>query len=206
MLCMTLVAAFAAPAQTRFIVPYAPGGAGGSIAGDYVAKSASDGKTLFVGSNGQLVVNTALYAKIPYNPEKDFVPVSGFGKAPLPLVVRNDLPAKTAAELASYAKAAPATLRMGSAGNGNITHLAGEYVSGMLGGHIDLMYDALPSCMQQACSGRIRPLAILNNKRIAQLPDVPTMRELGFPDAEASAWFGLVAPARTNPEVVRSRA
>ena len=111
---------------------------------------------------------------------------------------------------------------MGSASSGNITHLAGEYASSlmgfkvthvpftgsapaimsMMGNNVDIMFDALPSSIQQAKAGKIHPLAILDNTRFPQLPDVPTLREAGFPNAEASAWFGVVAPARTPPAVI----
>jgi tripartite-type tricarboxylate transporter receptor subunit TctC len=234
----------------RFIVPYAPGGAadqmarlvandvaktlatpvivenkpgaGGGVAADYVAKSAPDGRTFFVGSNAPLVINTALYPKLPYNPEKDFVPVGGFGKSPLLLVTRKDLPVNDLAELITLAKNSPGKLNMGSAGSGNITHLAGEYASGvmgfkvvhvpfqgsapaitsLMGSSIDIMFDALPSSMQQARIGRIKPLAIMDAKRSALLPNVPTLRELGYENLEASAWFGLVAPAKTSNDVI----
>jgi tripartite-type tricarboxylate transporter receptor subunit TctC len=234
----------------RFIVPYAPGGAadqmarlvandvsktlattvivenkpgaGGGVAAEYVAKSAADGRTFFVGSNAPLVINTALYAKLSYNPEKDFVPVGGFGKSPLLLVTRRDLPVKNLAEIIALGKTAPGKLSMGSAGSGNITHLAGEYASGlmgfkvlhvpfqgsapaitsMMGSNIDIMFDALPSCLQQAKSGRIKPIAIMDSKRLESLPNVPTLRELGYENLEASAWFGLVAPAKTSPDVI----
>lgn len=235
----------------RFIVPYAPGGAadqmarivandvshslgapvvvenkpgaGGGVAADYVAKSPADGRTFLVGSNGPLVINTALYAKLPYNPEKDFVAVGGFGKSPLLLVTKKDLPVNSLKELIALGKKEEGKLSMGSAGNGNITHLAGIYASGimgfkplhvpfqgsapaitnLMGGNIDFMFDALPSCVQQAKSGRIKPLAIMDKKRTAGLPNVPTLSELGYDNLEASAWFGLVAPAKTSPDVVK---
>jgi tripartite-type tricarboxylate transporter receptor subunit TctC len=237
--------AFAQKAPIKFVVPYpaggaadqitrlvaheasqvlgAPiiidnkGGAAGMIAGDIVARSEPDGKTFFVGSNAPLVINQALYAKMPYDPEKAFVPVAGMGKSPLLLVTRPGLGASNVAALVAMGKKEPGKLTMGSASSGNITHLAGEYASSlmgfkvthvpfsgsapaivaMMGGNVDIMFDALPSSMQQAKAGKIVPLAILDQVRFPQLPDVPTMKELGFANTEASAWFGVVAPAKT---------
>lgn len=198
------------------------GGAAGMIAGEAVARSEPDGKTFFVGSNAPLVINAALYAKMPYDPEKAFLPVAGMGKSPLLLVTRKELKVDTVNELIALGKKEQGKLTMGSASSGNITHLAGEYASSlmgfkvthvpytgsapaimsMMGNNVDIMFDALPSSMQQAKAGKIHPLAILDNTRFPQLPDVPTLKEAGFPNAEASAWFGVVAPARTSPAVI----
>ncbi len=197
-------------------------GAAGMIAGDIVARSEPDGKTFFVGSNAPLVINQALYTKMPYDPEKSFIPVSGMGKSPLLLVTRQNLGAKDVASLVAMGKKEPGKITMGSASAGNITHLAGEAaaatmgfkvthvpftgsapaITSMMGGNVDIMFDALPSSMQQAKAGKIMPLAILDSTRFAQLPDVPTMKELGFANTEASAWFGVVAPAKTPAAAV----
>lgn len=197
-------------------------GAAGMIAGETVARSEPDGKTFFVGSNAPLVINAALYAKMPYDPEKAFLPVAGMGKSPLLLVTRKELKVGTVNELIALGKKDPGKLTMGSASSGNITHLAGEYAStlmgfkvthvpytgsapaimSMMGNNVDIMFDALPSSMQQAKAGKIQPLAILDNARFPQLPDVPTLKEAGYPNAEASAWFGVVAPARTPPAAI----
>ena len=197
-------------------------GAAGMIAGEQVARSEPDGKTFFVGSNAPLVINQALYAKMPYDPEKSFVPVSGMGKSPLLLVTRPNLNVPNVAALIALGKKEPGKLTMGSASSGNITHLAGEYASNLMGfkvthvpfpgsapaitslmgGNVDIMFDALPSSMQQAKAGKIIPLAILDHTRFPQLPDVPTLKEAGYGNAEASAWFGVVAPARTPPAAI----
>ncbi len=197
-------------------------GAAGMIAGEAVARAEPDGKTFFVGSNAPLVINAALYAKMPYDPEKAFTPVAGMGKAPLLLVTRKELKAGSVSELIALGKKEPGKLTMGSASSGNITHLAGEYASSlmgfkvthvpytgsapaimsMMGNNVDIMFDALPSCLQQAKAGKIQPLAILDNARFPQLPDVPTLKETGYPNAEASAWFGVVAPARTPQPII----
>ena len=192
-------------------------GAAGMIAGEIVARAEPDGKTFFVGSNAPLVINQALYAKMPYDPEKSFIPVSGMGKSPLLLVTRKSMGIKDVAGLIAMGQKEPGKLTMGSASSGNITHLAGESASSMMGfkvthvpfpgsapaitsmmgGNVDIMFDALPSSMQQAKAGKIVPLAILDFTRFPQLPDVPTLKEAGFGNAEASAWFGVVAPAKT---------
>ncbi len=143
-------------------------------------------------------------------------------KSPLLLVVRHDLPARDVKALIALGKQSPGKLTMGSAGTGNITYLAGEYavsklgfqvthvpyqgsapaIVGLMGSSTDMMFDALPSSMTQAQSGKIRPFAVLDDKRFAGLPDVPTAAELGYPGIDASAWFGLVAPAGTQTAVV----
>lgn len=197
-------------------------GAAGMIAGEAVARAEPDGKTFFVGSNAPLVINAALYAKMPYDPEKAFLPVAGMGKSPLLLVTRKELKVNTVNELIALGKKDPGKLTMGSASSGNITHLAGEYAStlmgfkvthvpfagsapaimSMMGNNVDIMFDALPSSMQQVKAGKIQALAILDNTRFPQLPNIPTLKEVGYPNAEASAWFGVVAPARTPPAII----
>jgi tripartite-type tricarboxylate transporter receptor subunit TctC len=197
------------------------GGAGGIIAGDLAAHAKPDGKTFFVGANAPMVLDAALYAKMPYDPVKDFVPVAGLGKSPLILSTRKDLGANNVKELIALAQTGHLT--MGSAGTGNITHIAGEYANAkmgfkvthvpypgsapaetsMMGGNIDMMYDSLPSSLQQARSGLIKTLAVLDRQRFPQLPQVPTLAEAGFPNAEASGWIVLVAPAKTPQAIVR---
>lgn len=234
----------------RFVVPYPPGGAGdqitrlvaheaslvlntpivienkggaaGMIAAQQVLRAEADGTTFYVGANAPLVINQAIYSKIPYDPEKDFVPVAGMGRAPLLLVTRQDLGAATLPDLIALGKKDPGKLTMGSASSGNITHLAGEYaaskmgfkvthvpfagsapaITAMLGGNIDIMFDAMPSCMQQARVGRIVALGIMDKQRFPLLPQVPTFEELGFSGLEAGAWFGVMARTGTPQAVV----
>jgi tripartite-type tricarboxylate transporter receptor subunit TctC len=200
------------------------GGAAGMIAAETVLRAEPDGRTFYVGANAPIVINQAIYDKIPYDPAKDFVPVAGMGKSPLLLVTRKDLGAKDVAALVALGKKEPGKLTMGSASSGNITHLAGEYatsklgfkithvpfagsapaITSMMGGNVDIMFDALPSCMQQAKAGRIVPLAILDGQRFPQLPQVPTAEELGFKGLEAAAWFGVMARAGTPQSVIDS--
>lgn len=244
--------ALAQKAPVRFVVPYPAGGAAdqitrlvandaaailgapivvenkagaaGMIAGELVARAQPDGTTFFVGSNAPLVINQALYATMPYDPEKSFVPVAGMGKSPLLLVTRPGMGAADVAAFVALAKKSAAPLSMGSASAGNITHLAGEYAASLMGfkvmhvpftgsapamthlmgGQIDIMFDALPSSMQQAKAGKVVPLAVLDGVRFPALPNVPTLKEAGFPGAEASAWFGVVAPARTPAAAVEA--
>jgi len=212
-----LVALQAGPALGVPIVVENKAGAAGMIAAETVARAEPDGRTFLVGSNAPLVINSALYASMPYDPVRDFVPVAGLGKSPLLLVTRKDLPVKSVAELVALGKQSPGKLTMGSASSGNITHLAGENAANvlgfrvthvpfagsapaivsMMGGNVDLMFDALPSSMPQARAGKLHALAILDRTRFPLMPDVPTLHELGYANTEASAWFGVVAPART---------
>ena len=193
------------------------GGAAGMIATAAALRAEPDGQTFFVGSNAPLVINQAIYARMPYDPEKDFVPVAGMGKSPLLLVTRKGLGVTDVPGLIALSAKAGTGFTMGSASSGNITHLAGEgasramgfrvthvpfsgsapAITSMLGENVDIMYDALPSCLQQAKAGRIVPLAILDARRFPQLPDVPTLREAGYAGHDASAWFGVMARAGT---------
>jgi tripartite-type tricarboxylate transporter receptor subunit TctC len=193
------------------------GGAAGMIAAEAALRAEPDGQTFFVGSNAPLVINQAIYARMPYDPEKDFVPVAGMGKSPLLLVTRKGLGVTDVPGLIALSAKAGTGFTMGSASSGNITHLAGEgasramgfrvthvpfsgsapAITSMLGENVDIMYDALPSCLQQAKAGRIVPLAILDARRFPQLPDVPTLKEAGYAGHDASAWFGVMARAGT---------
>ncbi|QNP60683.1 Bug family tripartite tricarboxylate transporter substrate binding protein [Paenacidovorax monticola] len=193
------------------------GGAAGMIAAELALRAEPDGATFYVGANAPMVINQAIYDKMPYDPAKDFVPVAGMGKAPLLLVTRKDLGAPTLPALIALAKKDPGRITMGSASSGNITHLAGEHaasqmgfkvthvpfagsapaITSMMGGNVDIMFDALPSCMQQAKAGRIVPLALMDGQRFPQLPQIPTMEELGYKGLVASAWFGVMARTGT---------
>jgi tripartite-type tricarboxylate transporter receptor subunit TctC len=145
-------------------------------------------------------------------------------ETPLLLVARKDMPVKSVADLQADVRANPARpLTMASASNGNITHLAGEYLSGLLGfkpthvpfrgsapamiavmsGHVDIMYDALPTALPQAQAGSVRALAVTSAHRLPELPDTPTMRELGYEVGKVTAWFGLVAPAKTPTATIQ---
>lgn len=196
-------------------------GAGGNIGADKVAKSAGDGHTLVMGTVGTHSINGALYSKMPYDMVKDFVPVAHVASAPNLLVVNNDLPVKTVAELITYMKANPNKLSFGSPGIGTSVHVSGELfksltgttmqhvpykgrqfaIPDLVGGQIQLMFDNMPSALPMAKEGKIRALAQTTAKRSAAAPDVPTVAET-VPGFEATTWFAMFAPAGTPKDVV----
>jgi len=208
-----------------FVIENKPG-AGGNVGADLVAKS-GDGHTLLMGTVGTHAINPALYARMPYDHVKDFVPVTLVAGVPNVLVMN---PAKAEAmgikgvpDLIRYAKANPGKLNMASSGNGTSIHLAGELFKTMtgtylvhfpyrgsgpalldlIGGNMDLMFDNLPSAMPHIKAGKLKALAVTSAERSSALPDLPTVAEAGpLKGFEASSWFGLLAPAGTAPEVV----
>ncbi|WP_374368513.1 Bug family tripartite tricarboxylate transporter substrate binding protein [Piscinibacter sp.] len=208
-----------------FVIENKPG-AGGNVGADLVAKS-NDGHTLLMGTVGTHAINPALYAKMPYDHVKDFVPVTLVAGVPNVLVMN---PAKAEAmgikgvpDLIRVAKANPGKLNMASSGNGTSIHLAGELFKTMtgtymvhfpyrgsgpalldlMGGNMDLMFDNLPSAMPHIKAGKLKALAVTSAERSSALPDLPTVAEAGpLKGFEASSWFGLLAPAGTAPEVV----
>ncbi|MFO1298364.1 MAG: tripartite tricarboxylate transporter substrate binding protein [Rubrivivax sp.] len=196
-------------------------GAGGNIGAADVAKAAPDGHTLVMGTVGTHSINGALYSKMPYDMVKDFTPVAHIASAPNLLVVNNDLPVKTVAELIAYMKANPDKLSFGSPGVGTSVHISGELFKSMtgtkmqhvpykgrqfaipdlVGGQIQVMFDNMPSALPMAKEGKIRALAQTTAKRSAAAPDVPTVAET-VPGFEATTWFAVFAPAATPPAVV----
>ena len=196
-------------------------GAGGNIGADFVAKSPADGYTLVMATVGTHAINGALYAKMPYDMVKDFTPVGHLASAPNLLVVNNDLPVKSVAELISYMKANPNKLSFGSPGIGTSVHVSGELfksltgtsmthvpykgrqfaIPDLIGGQIQLMFDNMPSALPMAKEGKIRALAQTTVKRSAAAPDVPTVAET-VPGFEATTWFAIFAPAGTPRDVV----
>jgi tripartite-type tricarboxylate transporter receptor subunit TctC len=196
-------------------------GAGGNIGADKVAKSAADGHTLVMATVGTHAINGALYAKMPYDMVKDFTPVAHVASAPNLLVVTNDLPVKSVAELISYMKANPNKLSFGSPGIGTSVHVSGELFKSMtgtsmqhvpykgrqfaipdlVGGQIQVMFDNMPSALPMAKEGKIRALAQTTASRSAAAPDVPTVAET-VPGFEATTWFAIFAPAGTPKDVV----
>lgn len=196
-------------------------GAGGNIGADRVAKAPADGHTLVMGTVGTHSINGALYSKMPYDMVKDFAPVGHVASAPNLLVVNNDLPVKTVAELIAYLKANPNKLSFGSPGIGTSVHVSGELfksltgttmthvpykgrqfaIPDLVGGQIQLMFDNMPSALPMAREGKIRALAQTTAKRSAAAPDVPTVAET-VPGFEATTWFAMFAPAGTPKDVV----
>jgi tripartite-type tricarboxylate transporter receptor subunit TctC len=197
-------------------------GAGGNIGGALAAKAAADGYTLFMGTVGTHAINQSLYKKMPFDPVKDFAPLTRVAMVPNLLVANPAKPYKSVQELIAFAKANRGKVNFGSSGSGSSIHLSGELfnalarvdmvhvpykgsapaVSDLLGGQIDIMFDNLPSAIQHVRAGKLRPLAVTTAKRSPELPDVPTIAEAGVPGYEATSWFGMFAPAATPAPVV----
>ena len=239
----------------RIIVPFAPGGttdilaralapeltrafgqsfvvenragAGGNIGAEAVSKSPPDGYTLLMGTVGTHGINRALYDKLPYDPIKDFVPISLVAAVPNVMVMNADkakaLGINNVRDFIRHAKANPGRLNMASSGNGTSIHLAGELFKTMTGtymvhfpyrgsapalmdmvaGNMDVMFDNLPSAMVHIRSGKLRALAVTSAERSGALPDIPTVEEAGgLKGFDASSWFGLLAPAGTPADIV----
>ena len=197
-------------------------GAGGNIGATLAAKSPADGYTLFMGTVGTHAINQALYKKMPFDPVKDFAPLSRVATVPNLLVAHPSQPFKTVQELIAYAKAHPGDVTYGSPGSGASPHVSGALfqsltgaqithvpykgsapaMSDLLGGQIAVMFDNMPSAIQHVRSGKLRPIAVTTAKRSPGLPDVPTIAEAGVPGYEATSWFGMFAPAATPKPVL----
>jgi tripartite-type tricarboxylate transporter receptor subunit TctC len=198
------------------------GGAGGNIAAEFVAKAPADGYTLFFGTTGTMAINPSLYAKLRYDPVKDFAPVSLMATTMNVLVVNPQVPAKSVTDLVKLAKATPGELTFGSAGNGSSNHLSGELLRSaagiqinhipykgsapalidLLGGRLTMMFDTIAQQTQNIASGKVRALAVTGPKRSPLLPDVPTVQEAGLKDFDVTIWYGVLAPAATPAAVV----
>ena len=203
------------------------GGAGGNIGAEIVAKSPGDGYTLLMGTVGTHGINKSLYGKLPYDPQKDFAPITLVAGVPNVMVMNarraQELGIATVPDFIRYAKANPGRLNMASSGNGTSIHLAGELfksrtgvfmthipyrgsgpaLKDLLGGAVDVMFDNLPSAMPHIKSGGLKAFAVTSGVRSGALPDLPTVAEAGpLPGFEASSWFGLLAPAGTPSDVV----
>jgi len=199
------------------------GGGAGIPAMQEVAKSKPDGHTIILGHVGSLAVNPYIFPNQPYDVNKDFIPVTMLAKVPNLFVVHPDVPAKDFKEFVAHAKKNPGKLNYGSAGNASAGHLAMEYlklVTGMFMVHIpyrgtgpqltDLLAGrtqassaGLPAMLPHIKSGRLRAIAVGTAQRLPQLPDVPTVAEMGFKDFETSQWYGILAPAGTPRDVVK---
>ncbi len=196
-------------------------GAGGNTGMGQAARAAPDGYTvLFVSSS--YVVNPSLYPKIPYDPYKDFIPVTVAGDAPNILLVHPSVPARTVKELIEYIRANPGTVSFASAGTGTTPHLSGELfrltqkldivhvpfsgagpaIQALAGGHTPMAFTSLPPAIPLIEEGKLRPLAVSAAKRVAALPNVPTLAEAGLPDQEADTLQGVLVPAGTPHEIV----
>lgn len=197
-------------------------GASANIGMEAAAKAVPDGYTLLMASNG-IATNMALFPNLAFDGRRDFAPVARIGFAPLVIVVPASSPAKSLQELLAMARAEPGKLTYASAGNGSSGHLAGELlkssakvdvlhvpykggapaITDLLGERISFMPINPVEVIAHIRAGKLRALAVASDKRFALLPDVPTVAEAGLPGYEASVWWGLVAPAKTPPEIVR---
>lgn len=197
-------------------------GAGGNIGAQQAARAKPDGYTVFMGTVGTHAINQSLYKKLPYDPLKDFVPLSRVASVPNLLVAHPSRPYKTVQEMIAYAKAHPGDVTYGSPGSGASPHVSGALfqsltgaeishipykgsapaISDLLGNQIAVMFDNMPSAIQHVRSGKLRPIAVTTAKRSPELPDVPTIAEAGVPGYEATSWFGLWAVAGTPKPVL----
>lgn len=197
-------------------------GASGMIGADNVARSPADGYTLLVNASIH-VIYPALYKSATIDPIKDFAPISQIALVPLVLVTRPDQPINSVADLIASGKKDPGHFRFASSGNGAAPHLAGEAfnlmtglqmqhipykgsspaLTDVMGGHVDLMFDSLPSSMPHIKSGSLKALAVSTSSRISALPDVPTVAEAGVPDYEITTWYGLWGPKGTPADITQ---
>jgi tripartite-type tricarboxylate transporter receptor subunit TctC len=242
-------AAFGWPTKpVHLVVPYAPGGpvdlsarvlaqklqlgqpvvvenkpgAGGNIGADFVAKSEPDGHTLVMGAIATHAINPSLYPKLPYDPVRDFRHIALVVQVPNVLVVHNDLPARTVAQLVALAESRPGKLDFASGSTGSTGHLAGELFKQMtrtfmvhipykgsapasadlFAGRVHLMFDNLASALPHIRAGKVRALAVTTVRRSAFLPDLPTLDESGLKGFDMTTWWGVMAPAKTPQPVV----
>ncbi len=234
----------------RFIVPFAPGGStdtlartlavrltdalgqqvvvdnrsggNGNIGTDIVAHAVPDGHTILLGYIANLGIGPSLYAKLPFDPLKDFAPITLLAVAPNILVAHPSVPVKSVKELVAYAKANPNKVNYASAAVASLGHLAGELLNSsagiqmqhvpykgsgqavidLLAGQVQVMFSGMSSVMPHIKAGKLRPLAVTGAQRSPATPEVPTIAEAGYPGFEASAWYGVLAPAGTPKAIV----
>lgn len=198
-------------------------GSGGNIGVDAVAKSAADGYSLVLGQTSNLAINPTLYAKLPYDPEKDLTAIGLVADAPLVLVVPANSPLKSFDDMLAAARAKPELLTYASSGNGTVAHLAAVQLQNaasiklthipykgaaqasndLIGGQIDMYLSSVPTLIGHIRNGKMRALAVTATQRASDLPDVPTIAERGYPGFEAVTWFGLAAAAGVPKEIVQ---
>jgi tripartite-type tricarboxylate transporter receptor subunit TctC len=211
----------AAATGWTFVIDNKPG-AGGNLGVDAVAKSPADGYTLVLGQTSNLAINPTLYAKMPYDPQKDLAPIVLVANAPLVMVTGVGTPYKTLAEAVNAAKAKPGTLNFASPGNGTVAHLTSELfqkaagvntqhvpykgaaqaLTDVMSGTVELYMSSVPTLIGHIKNNKLRPLAVTSAKRVDDLPNVPTINESGYKGFDAVTWFGLLAPAGTPKDVI----
>jgi tripartite-type tricarboxylate transporter receptor subunit TctC len=197
-------------------------GAGGTIGTDHVAKSVADGYTLQIGGPGTHATAQALYPNLPYDQQRDFAPITMLASLPNIVVVNNNLPVRSIAELVAYGRARPGQLHYGSAGNGTTTHLSGELFRLLTGvevvhvpyrgssaalvdlqsGQLQLMFENLPGAINFVRQGQLRALAVTSPTRAAEAPEIPTVEEAGVPGYSVLSWFAMFAPAATPQPII----
>lgn len=241
------------PSQTlRIVVPFPPGGAvdsvarivathlsnawnapvvvenkagaGGALGVETIARAQATGYELLLAPIGPMTINPSLYPKLPYDSVRDFEPIVLIAGTPAVLVVQPKLGIENASKFVERLRANPNALNYGSAGNGNLTHLAAEYflsqvkasanhipykgsapaINDFLGQHFDFMFDVVPTALPHITSGKFQALAVTSQKRSTSLPNVPTLEELGYRGFNISSWWGLMAPKGTPAEIVRT--
>ena len=204
-----------------FVVDNKPG-AGGNLGVDAVAKAPADGYTIVLGQTSNLAINPTLYTKLPYDPQKDLVPIVLVANAPLVIVTGTASPYKTLAEAVNAAKAKPGAVNFASPGNGTVAHLTSELfqkaagiktqhvpykgasqaLTDVISGQVELYASSVPTLLQHIKQGKLRALAVTSAKRVGDLPSVPTVNESGYKGFDAVTWFGFLAPANTPKEAV----
>ena len=210
------------PLIGRTVIVENRAGANGAIGAEYVARAEPDGTTLFLTTVGAVAVTPHLMAKVPYDPIRDFAPITLVVRNTTILVVKPDMPVASAKELAALAARNPGAIAIASTGSGSMPHLALELyqasagvkflhvpyrgaaaaLTDLLGGQVQGMFADTPVLLSQIQAGKIRALGAASETRNGALPDVPTLAEQGFPDTSADNWYGLLAPARTPAPVV----
>ena len=198
------------------------GGAAGQIGADIVAKAKPDGYTILMGNIGTQAINPALYARMPYDPDKAFAPITLVAELPLAMMVNPNVPAKTVKEFVALAKSQPGKLSYSSSGAGGGPHLAAEMfkdatgsfilhvpyrgggpaIADLLAGHVQLSFMTVLEASGNIKAGKLRALAVTSDRRVSALPDVPTLSESGLPGFNSISWIGLLAPAGTPREIV----
>lgn len=204
-----------------FVIENKPG-AGGNLGVDAAAKAAPDGYTIVLGQTSNLAINPTLYAKMPYDSVKDLAPIVRVADSPLVMVTGVNSPSKTLADAIKAAKAKPGAVNFASPGNGTVAHLTSEMLqkaadiktqhvpykgaamalTDVISGNVDLYMSTVTTLLGQIKQGKLRPLAVTSDKRVDDLPNVPTINESGYKGFDAVTWFGFLAPAGTPKDVV----